>query len=94
MTRSARGLSATAELLVKHGTNFKVLFIYFLFFHFVYFLRVVRLANVLSNQSRPPICNLKKYGWLGKNSAEIFGLAELSRKLKNSHSAKIQKFRG
>jgi len=33
---------------------------------------------------RPPICNLKKYGWLRKNSADIFGLAELSRKLKKS----------
>jgi len=21
--------------------------------------------------ARPPICNLKKYGWLGKNSADI-----------------------
>ena len=30
---------------------------------------------------RPPICNLKKYGWLEKIRA-IFGLAELSRKLK------------
>ena len=33
--------------------------------------------------SRPPICNLKKNGWLKKNRL-IFGLAELSRKLKKS----------
>jgi len=30
----------------------------------------------------PPICNLKKYGWLGKNSADI-RISRLSRKLKN-----------
>jgi len=38
---------------------------------------------------RPPICNLKKYGSLEKNSADI--RAELSRKLKKS--AKIRYYK-